>query len=203
MKLRLLNGSHSSLAYLGYLSGCETVAAAMAEPGIAAFVEALMEDSTPTLTLPPGADVAGYKRSLIDRFRNRALKHRTWQIAMDGTQKLPQRLLGTVRDRLARGLTVDRHALGVAAWMRYVAGTDEAGKPIDVRDPLTADLAAIAREAGPVADRLAPALLGVRAVFGDDLPGQPQFRTAVTRALDALYRQGAKATAASYARLEG
>jgi fructuronate reductase len=203
MKLRLLNGSHSSLAYLGYLSGCETVAAAMAEPGIAAFVGALMEDSTPTLTLPPGADVAGYKRSLIDRFRNTALKHRTWQIAMDGTQKLPQRLLGTVRDRLARGLPVDRHALGVAAWMRYVAGTDEAGKPIDVRDPLAADLAAIARQAGPVAERLAPALLGVRAVFGDDLPGQPQFRTAVTRALDALYRQGAKTTAASYARLEG
>jgi fructuronate reductase len=203
MKLRLLNGSHSSLAYLGYLSGCETVATAMAGPGIAAFVEALMADSTPTLTLPPGADVAGYKRSLIDRFRNTALKHRTWQIAMDGSQKLPQRLLGTVRDRLARGLPVDRHALGVAAWMRYVAGTDEAGKPIDVRDPLAADLAAIARAAGPVADRLAPALLGVRAVFGDDLPGQPQFRAAVTRALDTLYRQGAKATAASYARLEG
>ncbi|WP_343718214.1 mannitol dehydrogenase family protein, partial [Inquilinus sp.] len=201
MKLRLLNGSHSSLAYLGYLSGCETVAAAMAEPGIAAFVEALMEDSTPTLTLPPGADVAGYRRSLIDRFRNTALKHRTWQIAMDGTQKLPQRLLGTVRDRLARGLPVDRHALGVAAWMRYVAGTDEAGKPIDVRDPLAADLAAIAREAGPVAERLAPALLGVRTVFGDDLPGQPQFRAAVTKALEALYRQGAKATAAEYARL--
>jgi fructuronate reductase len=201
MKLRLLNGSHSSLAYLGYLSGCETVAAAMAEPGIAAFVEALMADSTPTLTLPPGADVAGYRRSLIDRFRNTALKHRTWQIAMDGSQKLPQRLLGTVRDRLARGLPVDRHALGVAAWMRYVSGTDEAGKPIDVRDPLAADLAAIARGAGPVAERLAPALLGVRAVFGDDLPGQPQFRAAVTSALDTLYRQGAKATAAAYARL--
>ena len=203
MKLRLLNGSHSSLAYLGYLSGCETVAAAMAEPGIAAFVAALMADSTPTLTLPPGADVDGYKRSLIDRFRNTALKHRTWQIAMDGSQKLPQRLLGTIRDRLARGLPVDRHALGVAAWMRYVSGTDEAGKPIDVRDPLAAEFATLAREAGPVADRLAPALLGVRAVFGDDLPGHPQFRAAVTRALDALYRQGAKATAAEYARLEG
>ncbi|KGM32581.1 hypothetical protein P409_20525, partial [Inquilinus limosus MP06] len=67
--------------------------------------------------------------------------------------------------------------------------------------PLAADLAAIAREAGPVADRLAPALLGVRAVFGDDLPGQPQFRAAVISALEALYRQGSKATAAEYARL--
>jgi fructuronate reductase len=201
MKLRLLNGSHSALAYLGYLSGCETVAAAMAEPGIAAFVAALMADSTPTLVLPPGADADGYKRSLVDRFRNTALKHRTWQIAMDGSQKLPQRLLGTIRDRLARGLPVDRHALGVAAWMRYVAGTDEAGRPIDVRDPLAADFAAIARDAGPVADRLAPALLGLQAVFGDDLPSDPRFRTAVTRALDALFRDGAKATAAAYARL--
>jgi fructuronate reductase len=199
MKLRLLNGSHSALAYLGYLSGCETVASAMADPGIAAFVAALMADSTPTLVLPPGADVDGYKRSLVARFRNTALKHRTWQIAMDGSQKLPQRLLGTIRDRLAQGLPIERHALGVAAWMRYVAGTDEAGRPIDVRDPLAADLAAIARQAGPAADRLAPALLGVRAVFGDDLPDHPGFRAAVTRALDMLIRRGAKATAAAYA----
>ena len=201
MKLRLLNGSHSALAYLGYLSGCETVATAMAEPGIAAFVAALMADSTPTLVLPPGADVAGYKRSLVDRFRNTALKHRTWQIAMDGSQKLPQRLLGTIRDRLAQGLPIERHALGVAAWMRYVAGTDEAGRPIDVRDPLAADFAAIARDAGPVADRLAPALMGLQAVFGDDLPSDPRLRTAVTRALEALFRDGAKATASAYARL--
>jgi fructuronate reductase len=198
MKLRLLNGSHSAIAYLGYLASHETVADAMADPAIAAYVAALMEDTTVTLTLPAGADVAGYKASLIDRFRNTALKHRTWQIAMDGSQKLPQRLLGTIRDRLDRGLPIARHALAVAAWMRYATGTDERGNPIDVRDPLAGDFAGIAREAGPVAERLAPALMGVRVVFGEDLAGDERFRTAVTQALGELYAKGAKATVAAY-----
>ena len=104
MKLRLLNGSHSTLAYLGYLAGYETVSDVMADAAFARLVRGLMdEEVTPTLTVPPGADLAGYKRSLQERFANPALKHRTWQIAMDGSQKLPQRLLGTIRDRLAAG----------------------------------------------------------------------------------------------------
>jgi fructuronate reductase len=198
MKLRLLNGSHSAIAYLGYLASHETVADAMADPAIAAYVAALMEDTTVTLTLPAGADVDGYKASLIDRFRNRALKHRTWQIAMDGSQKLPQRLLGTIRDRLDRGMPIARHALAVAAWMRYVTGTDERGNPIDVRDPLAGEFAAIARDAGPVAERLAPALFSLRAVFGEALAADERFRSAVTQALGELYAKGAKATVAAY-----
>ncbi|CAH1658854.1 mannitol dehydrogenase family protein [Chelatococcus asaccharovorans] len=198
MKLRLLNGSHSALSYLGYLAGYETVAEAMADAAIAAYVAALMEDSTVTLTLPEGADVAGYKRSLVERFRNTALKHRTWQIAMDGSQKLPQRLLGTIRDRLARGLPVERHALAVAAWMRYVTGIDEDGQPIDVRDPLAAEFRSLADAAGQDADKLAASLIGVRAVFGEDLASNAVFRTAVTAALGSLFDKGAKATVATY-----
>ena len=91
-------------------------------------------DSNPDV--PPGADLTRYKAALLERFANPALKHRTWQIAMDGSQKLPQRLLGTIRDRLAAGQPIARLALGVAAWMRYVGGVDEQGQPIDVRDPL-------------------------------------------------------------------
>jgi len=90
MKLRLLNGSHSTIAYLGYLAGYETVSDVMADPAFVRLVQGLMdEEVTPTLALPPGADLAGYKRSLLERFANPALKHRTWQIAMDGSQKLP------------------------------------------------------------------------------------------------------------------
>ncbi len=104
MKLRMLNGAHSTLAYLGYLAGCETVAAAMAAPGFARLVEDLMAlEAAPTLPPLPGLDLAAYRRDLIARFRNPALRHRTWQIAMDGSQKLPQRLLNTIRARLAAG----------------------------------------------------------------------------------------------------
>ena len=85
--------------------------------------------------MPDGTDLAGYSQSLLERFSNPALHHRTWQIAMDGSQKLPQRLLGTVRDRLQRNLPIDTHALAIAGWMRYVTATDEQGGKIDVRDP--------------------------------------------------------------------
>ena len=196
MKLRLLNGSHSTLAYLGYLAGHETVADAMGDAGLARLVAGLMdEEVSPTLAVPPGADLAGYKSSLQERFRNPALRHRTWQIAMDGSQKLPQRLLGTVRDRLNAGAPIPRLALGVAAWMRYVTGLDEAGRPIDVRDPTAARLRALADEAGLAAARLAPALLSVREIFGEDLPGDPRFAEPVTAALDGLIRRGAAAMA--------
>ena len=198
MKLRLLNGSHSTLAYLGYLSGYETVAEAMADPALAQLVRGLMDvEVTPTLMVPSGADLASYKDALIARFRNPALKHRTWQIAMDGSQKLPQRLLGTIRDRLAVGAPIRRLSLAAAAWMRYVTGRDEQGRPIDVRDPMQARLRAIADEAGPVAERLAPALMNVREIFGD-LASDPRFARPVTDALDSLFRLGARETVKSF-----
>ena len=105
MKLRMLNGSHSTLAYLGALAGFETVAQAVADDGIggARAPPSWREDVVPTLAVPDGFDVDTYAKELLERFANPALRHRTVQIAMDGTQKLPQRLLGTIRDRLAAG----------------------------------------------------------------------------------------------------
>ncbi len=192
MKLRLLNASHSAMAYLGYLAGHETVAETIADPAFARFVRALMdEEVSPTLPVLAGVDLAAYKGDLITRFRNPALRHRTWQIAMDGSQKLPQRILGTIRDRLAVGAPFPRLALAVAGWMRYVAGMDERGQPIDVRDPLAETLRRAADAAGPGAERLAEALMGVPQVFGTDLPADPRFREAVTRALAILTAQGA------------
>jgi fructuronate reductase len=199
MKLRLLNGSHSTLAYLGYLAGYETVAETMADAAFARLVRGLMdEDVTPTLRVPPGADLPSYKAALLRRFENPALKHRTWQICMDGSQKLPQRLLGTIRDRLKDGAPFPRLALGVAAWMRYVTGVDENGRAIDVRDPLAARLRTLADNAGPDPKRLAAALLSVEAIFGD-LSAEPRFVAAVTTALQQLCRTGAKRIVAEFA----
>jgi fructuronate reductase len=201
MKLRLLNGAHSTLAYLGYLAGYETVAETMANPEFAELVRALMdEEVSPTLAMPVGADLAAYKRALLERFCNSALKHRTWQICMDGSQKLPQRMLGTVRDRLAAGAPFPRLALGVAAWMRYVTGIDEQGRGIDVRDPKAAELRALADAAGPSAARLAPALLSVKAVFGADLPTEARFVDSVTEALDRLFTLGTRRAVSGLAR---
>lgn len=191
MKLRLLNASHSALAYLGYLAGYETIATAMTDAHFAAFARQVMDDAAPTLSMPDGTDLAAYSASLLQRFSNPALHHRTWQIAMDGSQKLPQRLLATMQDRLRMGLPIDTHALAVAGWMRYVTARDEAGRVIDVRDPIAAKLREIAEDAGLVADRLAPTLLEVSSIFGA-LGGDPRMRSAVTQALAKLYEVGAR-----------
>jgi len=191
MKLRLLNAGHSALAYLGYLAGFETIAATMTDERFAAYARQVMEDAAPTLAMPAGTDLAAYSASLLQRFSNPALHHRTWQIAMDGSQKLPQRLLATMQDRLRLGLPIDTHALAVAGWMRYVTAKDEAGRAIDVRDPIAAKLREIAEDAGPVADRLAPALLEVSSIFGT-LGSDTRMQRAVTQALTRLYEVGAR-----------
>lgn len=136
-KLRLLNGAHSSLAYLGLLRGHETVADAMADPELAGFVESLMRrDIAPTL---PG-EQSGYIDAILQRFRNPAIRHRLSQIAWDGSQKLPIRLLATARDALAAGRPVERLARPIAGWMRFVERQARAGAVIV--DPLAERLAA-------------------------------------------------------------
>ena len=156
-----------------------------------------MEEVTPTLTVPPSTDLAGYKAALLDRFRNPALKHRTWQICMDGSQKLPQRLLGTIRETLKSGAPFGRLALGVAGWMRYVTGTDEKGQAIDVRDPLAGELRALADAAGPSPERLVHAFVGLEKIFGSDLAADPRFVTAVTERLARLLADGARRAVAA------
>jgi fructuronate reductase len=193
IKLQLLNASHSAMAYLGYLAGYETIAETIADRDFRTFIQRMMDDEvTPTLQLPAGIDVAAYKRTLIARFTNTAIRHRTWQIAMDGTQKLPPRLLGTIRDRLAADAPFARLALAVAGWMKYAAGIDERGAAIDVRDPLADRLKTIAAAVGPAPDRLAPAMLAIPEVFGHDLPRDPRFVSAVTEALQHLSAAGAR-----------
>lgn len=194
MKLRCLNGTHSTLAYLGYLGGYQTISETVADPDYAALCERLWEQEIiPTLPQPEGEDLQGYSRALLERYRNPAIRHRTWQIAMDGSQKLPQRLLGTIRDRLTAGVVPEGLCLAVAGWMRYVGGVDEKGQPIDVRDPLAQQLKAASDSADTPEAKVA-ALLDMREVFDPGLAGDARFRDAVTAAFVALTDHGAKAS---------
>ncbi|HVX81875.1 MAG: mannitol dehydrogenase family protein [Devosia sp.] len=203
MKLRMLNGSHSTLAYLGYLAGYDYVSEAIAAPGFGPLIKGLMsEEVIPTLNMP-GVDLARYRDDLLSRFANPALQHRTQQIAMDGTQKLPQRLLNTIRDRLATGRSITRLSLGVAAWMRYVTGVDEKGQPIEVKDPLAERLRKIADRSQNEPIRLTVALMTLREVFGTDLPQSEVFRETVTAHLASLFQRGAAETVAALVRATG
>ncbi len=198
MKLRLLNGSHSTLAYLGVLAGHETVADAMADISFATLIRRLMAtELAPTVPPPPNTDMAAYQQALCDRFANTALHHKTRQIAMDGSQKLPQRLLAAARDRLANRQQLPLIALGVAGWCRYVGGVDEKGRPIEVDDPLANRLRAASDSAADPAGKV-KALLNVSEVFGTDLATSDPFVTAVTKAYASLVSVGSQATVTAW-----
>jgi len=195
MKLRMLNGSHSFLAYLGFLSGYEYISDCMADANLRTAARKLMlEQQAPTLRTQ-GVDLTAYADSLIARYENRAIKHRTWQIATDGTQKLPQRMLDSVRWHLRNGSSCDLLLLGVAGWMRYVGGVDEQGAPIEIRDPLKSELAERAASSAEGEARVR-ALLGMKAVFGEDLAQNEAVVATLTRFWLQLREQGARATVA-------
>ena len=192
IKLRLLNGSHSMLAYSGYLSGFETVADVMAEPAFNKLALHFMKsEATTSIDVPADFDIAAYQAQLIERFENRALRHRTWQIAMDGSQKIPQRWLGTLRHQLENEGPIEVLSFALANWIRYVSAVDEKGNAIEVSDPLAADLKALCDEHKSQGnDALATAFLAFTPVFGEDLRNSERLHSAVAGWLDKLDAEG-------------
>lgn len=192
LKLRLVNGSHSAIAYLGMLAGWRTVDEAMAHPELRRHVQALMrEEMLPTIGPLPGLDVEAYVASLLARFDNPALAHRLAQIAMDGTQKLPQRWMAPLGERLAEQASFTRLALGLAAWCTWLQGRDEAGRPHVIDDPLAHALRSLHGSAAPHDDTLAQArcFAGFTPVFGD-LGGADHLVAELAAALQALRSRG-------------
>ena len=166
------------MAYLGAPRGYDTVAEAVRDDDLEAAVRGLMyDDVVPSLAAPDGLALPDYCEQLLTRFANPSLQHRTVQVAMDGSQKLPARVLGTIRDRFASGATPQSATLVVASWMAYVAraASDSSGLPLD--DPLAGRLAAAATSAGDDTSRLVAGLLELREVFGDELPESGAFRS--------------------------
>ncbi|MGF6421839.1 mannitol-1-phosphate/altronate dehydrogenase [Lelliottia sp. 489] len=190
MKLRMLNGSHSFLAYLGYLAGYAHINECMEDDALREAARRLMlDEQAPTLRITD-VDLTGYADSLIDRFANPALQHRTWQIAMDGSQKLPQRMLEGVRVHLARESAWPLLALGIAGWMRYVSGVDDNGNAIDIRDPLSDKIRALVETSSE--EERVNALLTLGEIFGTDLPQHPQFVEAIRQAYQHIAQHGAR-----------
>ncbi len=194
LKLRMVNGAHSALVYLGVVAGWATVDVAIGQPAMQRFIAALLRDEVePTLTglaVPPD-----FRTRLLQRFANPALAHRCAQIAMDGSQKIPQRLLATVRDRLAAGASIEQLAMALAGWLHFLRGHDEAGESYAVDDPLAAALQAQWRQAQALASATARAehLTRFAPVFGD-LAGEPRLVAALAPRLQSLSERGVVAT---------
>ncbi len=196
LKLRMVNGSHSALAWLGAVAGWPTVDRADGQPALHRYLDTLLRDEiAPTLRGLREFDLADYRARLLERFANPALQHRTQQIAMDGSQKIAQRLLGTVRDRLAAHASVDRLGLAVAGWLHYLRGVDETGTRYDIQDPLAAELVALRERAdatGSVHDGVV-LIMSALPVFGE-LAHAPRFVAAVARHALSLRQRGVLAT---------
>jgi fructuronate reductase len=195
LKLRVLNAVHSALAYLGALAGRQTVAEAMAMPGARQLLTRFIaEDVAPTLTPPDGQCPLAYGQAALDRFTNPAIGHRTVQVAMDGSQKLPYRLLGTIADARAGGGQARWAALVLAAWMRFVRGVADDGTDLPLDDPLAERLRAAIAAAKDTPAGLADALFGIDEIFDPELVGDAPLRTQVVEWLTCLDRYGAAAT---------
>lgn len=165
-KLRLLNGAHSALAYCGLIAGHAHVHEAIADPGLRPLIDNLMrEEAAPTIAAAPGQDLDGYADALLARFGNPALAHRLIQIAMDGSQKLPQRWLATLAANQRAGRRCPAILAGISAWLRHIRG-DNACRWGPVSDPLADRLAATWQSAGR-AD-IVPALFGPAGLLASD-----------------------------------
>ncbi|MFC3023588.1 mannitol dehydrogenase family protein [Vibrio zhugei] len=199
MKLRMLNGSHSFLAYLGVLAGYQYIADCMDNPDIYRCVQALMLNvQAPTLTVTAELDLNAYAEQLLERFCNRSIYHRTQQIAMDGSQKIAYRLVNSLRYHLDQHNDIRLLATGIAAWIRYTTATDDRGNTIDVVDPLKDRLNQIYQQYGTGVDVI-PHVLALDAIFPRDIGHHPSVLDAVSQAYQSLIDHGAKQTIAHLA----
>jgi mannitol 2-dehydrogenase len=195
MKIRLLNASHQAMCYIGMLVGHTLAHETMEDARIRKLVETMMDvEVTPHLPAVPGIDLADYKRTLIERFANPAIRDQLARIGTEGSARIPKFVLPSVIDALPRGAPVKLMAFTVAAWFRYLTGKDDNGNALPINDPMEAKLTETARRGG--AD--ASAMLGLRELFGDELPKPNAFSEEVGRALKSFYERGANATLERY-----
>jgi fructuronate reductase len=191
-KLRLLNGAHSAMAYLGGLAGLTFVHDFIEWPEGFAFVERLWDEAEATLSPPPGLDLPSYRRQLLNRFRNSALRHRLRQIAMDGSQKLPQRLLAPIAERLDRGQPIVCLAMAVAAWIAWLGERDDQGAPTPLDDPMASALRQAMVSAGANIEAQVAAVLKLAAIVPSGLGANATLIAALVDELTRIRRLGAR-----------
>lgn len=195
MKLRLLNGAHSSIAAIGRLAGFATVAETIADPLVARFAEAFWDEVTPSLHIRP-AEARAYTGRLLARFGNAALQHKTAQIASDASQKVPQRILAGLAENLSAGRPVQTMVLAVAAFIRSCGGFDDAGQPLLRNDPVFEAWRHKPDQRSATPSAVVESFMTLDSVFGTALPRRPDFVQPLTEALAAIAREGVLATLA-------
>lgn len=184
MKLRMLNGTHSLIAYLGFVAGHEFMRDAIADPAILPLARAHLACASATLDPVPGVDLNNYAEELVARIANRAIAHRTYQVAMDGTQKLPPRILVPAVEMMQTGGEWDSFALVTAAWMRYAMGVTRSGESYELRDPREAEIRQLLANVSRTASDVASALFELPGFFPPTLKNSLEWKEGVISHLD-------------------
>lgn len=196
MKLRMLNGAHSMIAYAGFLAGHEHVRDAMAHGAMRLLVERHLRDAARTLEPVPGIALPDYAARLMERFTNPAIAHRTEQIAMDGSQKLPQRIFEPALAAYEAGWSLDSYAFATAMWIAFARGRTEDGRAYALRDPRAAALAAATDGKSGDAGGLVDAVFGLDGLMPARLAQARPFRDAVETRLVRILEKGVAAAIA-------
>lgn len=187
-KLRMLNGSHTAMACMGAVAGWPVISDCIAQPAVHRFVHGLMtQEVGPQLSRP---DWAAYRDALLARFANPVLQHKVHQIATDSSQKIPQRWVPSVTAALRAGQPVERLAFAAAAWMRYLRGSDEQGRPYAMSDPMAEALKALALAHAGDAAATVQTLGTLPAVWGEALPQQAPWLARIAHWLAQINQRG-------------
>lgn len=189
MKLRMLNGAHSMIAYAGFMAGYQYVRDVMANRKLALLVRRHINAASLTLAPLPGIDLERYAGSLISRFENPFLAHQTLQIAMDGTQKLPQRILAPAVDAITNAHDISTFAFVTAAWMHFVSSKNVNGKSYKLEDPRQVELEHCATRCHS-ADDLVNALMNMDGLFPEALKNNASWRLALIDNLANMQKTG-------------
>jgi fructuronate reductase len=188
MKLRMLNGSHSLIAYGGQLLGHPYVRDAVADAAFLSLIRRHMQSAAATLPATSGLDPRAYEAALLQRFANPAIAHATAQIAKDCTEKLPQRWFAPATLLRAKGDEARAFSFALATWMAWLAGATMRGDPIgDIREEALKD---IVRSHTGDEKAMCQALLRFNTMGGKDLPKDATFTSSVATTLKGIMRDG-------------
>jgi mannitol 2-dehydrogenase len=191
MKIKLLNGSHLALTYLGFLKGYRFVHETMNDPLFVRYLRAYMDlDVTPQLSPVPGIDLTDYKNTLIERFSNQAIADQLERVCSDGSSKFPKFTVPTINGLIAADRETKRAALVVAAWALYLKGVDEHGDTYSIPDPRAAFCQALVADDALITQRL----LAVEEIFGTQIPHSPEFVAAFEWCCNSLREVGVTRT---------
>lgn len=202
MKLTMLNGSHSLLAYSGFLLGRRYVRDVMTDPGLVWLVKRHLKAAAALLPDLAGVDFDVYAKDLIERFSNPAIAHETFQIATDGTQKLPQRIFDPAMTALDCGQSVTPFAFATAMWIRFCVGKRDDGTAYDLPDLRAAELtSAIGRSAADAA-ALSNAIHALPNLVPPHLASNAMWRREVETILSSVLQLGCRAAIQQLTRKE-